>query len=47
MQCMADKKRLTVDFDEDFYREFSVACAERDTTKAEVVRSQVRRWIDE
>lgn len=47
MQCSSVTKRFTADFDDDLYREFSKVVIDEDTTKAEVVRSLVREWLDE
>ena len=40
-------KRLSVDFEDDVYKEFSKQCIEVDETKSDVVRGLVNDWIDE
>lgn len=40
-------KRLTVDFDDELYKEFSKAVIDEDTNKAAVVRTLVQEWIND
>ncbi|MFP9062615.1 hypothetical protein ACLI4R_19165 [Natrialbaceae archaeon A-chndr2] len=37
-------RRFTVDFEEDFYKDFSKRCIDEDRTKADVVRELLREW---
>ncbi|WP_125919961.1 ribbon-helix-helix protein, CopG family [Haloparvum sedimenti] len=39
--------RLTVDFEDELYKEFSKQCIDAEKTKSEVVRGLVRDWLDE
>ena len=40
-------KRLTVDFEDDLYKEFSKQCIDAEKTKSEVVRGLVEDWLSE
>lgn len=40
-------KRLTVDFEDDLYKEFSKKCIDVDKTKSDVVRGFVVDWLNE
>lgn len=40
-------KRLTVDFEDDLYKEFSKQCIDAEKTKSEVVRALVEDWLNE
>jgi macrodomain Ter protein organizer (MatP/YcbG family) len=40
-------KRLSVDFEDDVYKEFSKKCIEVDETKSDVVRGLVNDWLNE
>ncbi|WP_353633808.1 plasmid partition protein ParG [Halobacterium sp. NMX12-1] len=40
-------KRLTVDFEDELYKEFSKQCIDAEKTKSEVVRGLVTDWLDE
>jgi metal-responsive CopG/Arc/MetJ family transcriptional regulator len=40
-------KRLTVDFEDDVYKEFSKQCIDAEKTKSEVVRGLVEDWLSE
>jgi len=37
--------RLSVELEEELHRRFSVACAERGLSKAEVVRRLLEEWL--
>jgi hypothetical protein len=39
-------KRLTVDFKDDLYKEFSKKCIDVDETKSDVVRGLVKDWLN-
>ncbi|MBP2252719.1 ribbon-helix-helix protein, CopG family [Halorubrum rubrum] len=39
--------RLTVDFEDELYKEFSKQCIDAEKTKSEVVRGLVKDWLDE
>ena len=40
-------KRLTVDFEDELYKEFSKQCIDAEKTKSEVVRGLVEDWLNE
>jgi metal-responsive CopG/Arc/MetJ family transcriptional regulator len=40
-------KRLTVDFEDELYKEFSKQCIDAEKTKSEVVRRLVQDWLNE
>jgi macrodomain Ter protein organizer (MatP/YcbG family) len=40
-------KRLSVDFEDDVYKEFSKNCIEVGETKSDVVRGLVNDWLNE
>ena len=40
-------KRLTVDFKDELYKEFSKQCIDAEKTKSEVVRGLVQDWLNE
>ncbi|MDR5656831.1 MULTISPECIES: plasmid partition protein ParG [Halobacteriales] len=40
-------KRLTVDFEDELYKEFSKQCIDAEKTKSEVVRGLVQDWLNE
>ncbi|CCQ34267.1 ParG domain containing protein [Halorhabdus tiamatea SARL4B] len=40
-------KRLTVDFEDELYKEFSKQCIDAEKTKSEVVRGLVKDWLNE
>ena len=40
-------KRLTVDFEEGLYKEFSKKCIDAERTKSEVVRELVQDWVND
>jgi hypothetical protein len=40
-------KRLSVDFEDDVYKEFSKKCIEVDETKSDIVRGLVNDWLNE
>ncbi|WP_148661793.1 plasmid partition protein ParG [Halodesulfurarchaeum formicicum] len=40
-------KRLTVDFEDKLYKEFSKQCIDAEKTKSEVVRGLVQDWLNE
>ncbi len=40
-------KRLTVDFEDELYKEFSKQCIDVEKTKSEVVRGLVQDWLNE
>jgi metal-responsive CopG/Arc/MetJ family transcriptional regulator len=40
-------KRLTVDFEDELYKEFSKQCIDAEKTKSEVVRGLVKHWLSE
>ncbi|WP_083258760.1 MULTISPECIES: plasmid partition protein ParG [Halobacteriales] len=40
-------KRLTVDFEDELYKEFSKQCIDAEKTKSEVVRGLVQDWLTE
>lgn len=44
---MGPTKRLTVDFDDELYKEFSKAVIDEDTNKAAVVRTLVQGWVND
>lgn len=39
--------RLTVDFEDDVYKEFSKQCIDAERTKSDVVRELVKDWLNE
>ena len=39
-------KRLTVDFEDDLYKEFSKKCIDVERPKSEVVRELVQDWVN-
>ena len=40
-------KRLTVDLENELYKEFSKQCIDAEKTKSEVVRGLVQDWLNE
>jgi len=40
-------KRLTVDFEDNLYKEFSKKCIDAERTKSDVVRELVQDWVNE
>ena len=40
-------KRLTVDLEDELYKEFSKKCIDAEKTKSEVVRGLVTDWLNE
>jgi len=40
-------KRLTVDFEDELYKEFSKQCIDAEKPKSEVVRGLVQDWLNE
>ena len=40
-------KRLTVDFEDELYKEFSKQCIDAEKNKSEVVRGLVQDWLNE
>ena len=40
-------KRLTVDLEDELYKEFSKKCIDAEKTKSEVVRGLVQDWLNE
>jgi metal-responsive CopG/Arc/MetJ family transcriptional regulator len=40
-------KRLTVDFEDELYKEFSKQCIDAEKTKSDVVRGLVQDWLNE
>ena len=40
-------KRLSVDFKDDVYKEFSKKCIDAERTKSDVVRELVQDWLNE
>ena len=40
-------KRLTVDFEDELYKEFSKRCIDAEKSKSEVVRGLVQDWLNE
>ena len=40
-------KRLTVDFEDELYKEFSKKCIDAERTKSDVVRELVQDWLNE
>jgi metal-responsive CopG/Arc/MetJ family transcriptional regulator len=39
--------RLTVDFEDELYKEFSKQCIDAEKSKSEVVRGLVKDWLNE
>ncbi len=40
-------KRLTVDFEDDLYKEFSKQCIDAERPKSDVVRELVQDWVND